>query len=85
MKPGRFASECSVASRLRVVEEPVPVHGIAEKLSAKHSSKLFCRALDILHVGAAIRLGCAKFVTGDAGQFRLAEAAGLRVTNVFKN
>lgn len=69
---------------LRVVLEPGPVHDIAENLSAKHTGKLLCRALDILHVGAAMHLGCATFVTGDARQFKLAKAAGLKAIDIFK-
>lgn len=69
---------------LRVVPEPGPIHDIAEDLSSQHTHRILCRALDILHVSAAIHLGCATFVTGDARQFKLAEAAGLKARDVFK-
>lgn len=77
-------SDIEDARLLRVVPEPGPIHDIAEDLSSKHTSKLLCRALDILHVGAAIHLGCATFVTGDARQCKLAKAAGLKAIDIFK-
>jgi predicted nucleic acid-binding protein len=50
----------------------------AEVLSALHASRLLSRSLDTLHVAAALELGCKRFVTFDARQARLAEAAGLK-------
>ena len=51
----------------------------AERLSALHSEKLGTRSLDILHVAAALVLGCASFLTFDQRQAALARAAGLKV------
>jgi predicted nucleic acid-binding protein len=77
-------SDIGAGRLLRVVLEPGPLHEIAEGLSAKHTGKLLCRALDILHVSAAVHLGCARFVTGDARQFKLAREAGLKAVDIFK-
>lgn len=68
----------------RIAPEAGHIHAIAEELSSRHTNRILCRALDILHVGSAISLGCGVFVTGDARQFRLAKAAGLRAIDIFK-
>lgn len=51
----------------------------AEHLSASHSETLGTRSLDILHVAAATVLGAREFLTFDARQAALAEAAGMTV------
>lgn len=51
----------------------------AERLSASHSERLGTRSLDILHVAAALVLGCGVFHTFDTRQAKLAKAAGLKV------
>jgi predicted nucleic acid-binding protein len=52
---------------------------IAEQLSEAYAWRFKTRALDTLHVAAAITLGRGHFLTFDAPQRRLAEAAGLAV------
>jgi predicted nucleic acid-binding protein len=69
---------------VRIAPEPSHLHDIAENLSARHTSRILCRALDILHVSAAISLGCGVFATGDARQFNLAKAAGLKPIDIFR-
>jgi predicted nucleic acid-binding protein len=54
----------------------------AEALSARHTLRTLCRSLDLLHVAAALELGCTRFVTLDTGQSRLAAACGLNVINL---
>ncbi len=56
------------------------VHVRAEALARQHAAVLGTRTLDILHVAACVALRTRDFVTGDARQASLAEAAGLRVT-----
>lgn len=56
------------------------VHVRAETLAREHAAALGTRTLDILHVAASQALRTRDFVTGDARQASLAEAAGLRVT-----
>lgn len=51
-------------------------------LSAVHAARLLCRSLDVLHVAAALELGCSRFVSGDDRQLALASAEGLEVTDV---
>ena len=51
----------------------------SERLSAEFSPKLGTRSLDVLHVAAALVLGCPAFLTFDKRQAELAKAAGLRV------
>ena len=51
----------------------------AERLSALHSETIGTRSLDILHVAAALVLGCGKFLTFDIRQAELAGLAGLNV------
>jgi predicted nucleic acid-binding protein len=51
----------------------------AERLSASYSERIGTRFLDILHVAAALVLGCEVFHTFDTRQAKLAKAAGLKV------
>ncbi len=60
----------------------VDVYVQAESLSRRHTAIMGTRSLDILHVAAAIVLGTSAFVTHDARQAGLADAAGLRVTTL---
>lgn len=53
----------------------------ASKLSRAHSERLGSRAIDLLHVAAAISLKCELFLTGDDRQARLAQAEGLEVVS----
>ncbi len=69
----------------RLAQTPVDLYSVferAEALSARHTSRLLSRSLDILHVAAALELGCTRFVSFDARQVKLAAAAGLRATTV---
>ncbi len=54
----------------------------AEVLSAQHAMQLGFRALDLLHVAAAITIGAVWFITCDARQLALAKAAGLRADQI---
>jgi predicted nucleic acid-binding protein len=51
----------------------------AENLAAAHTETLGVRSFDLLHVALAITLGATEFLTFDARQATLAEAAGLKV------
>jgi predicted nucleic acid-binding protein len=51
----------------------------AENLAAAHTETLGVRSFDLLHVALAITLGATEFLTFDARQAILAEAAGLKV------
>ena len=52
------------------------------QLSRRHAEKLLCRSLDILHVALAVELGCARFVSSDARQLALVQAAGLKPIDI---
>ncbi len=54
------------------------VYQIAERLSARHTSRVGNRALDTLHVATALHLGAKDFLSFDARQRLLARAEGLR-------
>ena len=73
------------AGRLaRIDPETRRLQDLAEDLSSYHTSRILCRALDILHVSAARYLGCSIFVTGDARQSKLAKSASLKPIDIFK-
>ncbi len=52
------------------------------QLSRRHAEKLLCHSLDILHVAAAVELGCMRFVSADERQLTLAQAVGLRPVDI---
>ena len=54
----------------------------AESLSTRYAQRFLSRSLDLLHVAAALELGCASFVTLDARQARLAVASGLKTLDL---
>jgi predicted nucleic acid-binding protein len=51
----------------------------ASELSRKHTPKLGCRSLDVLHVASAVELNLKYFVTFDLRQQQLAKAVGLKL------
>ena len=53
----------------------------ADRLSASHTEQDGYRALDLLHVGAALALGAKTFFTYDVRAADLARSAGLKVLN----
>lgn len=55
------------------------VHGMAERLSEKHTVPGGHRLVDILHVATALHLESREFLTFDANQKKLAQAEGLKV------
>lgn len=56
-----------------------PVMTEAERLSSQFSETFGTRSLNILHVAAALVLGCGVFLTFDRCQAELAKAIGLTV------
>jgi predicted nucleic acid-binding protein len=68
-----------------LVRAAPPLEGMTtetEQLSAVHSEKLGTRAIDILHVAAALVLGLSDFLAFDSRQRSPAAAAGLRVPSL---
>ncbi len=71
------------AQRLADVSPDWPkVFHEAVQLSRRHAEKLLCRSLDVLHVAAAVEVGCARFVSADERQLALAKAAGLKPVDI---
>ena len=54
----------------------------AANLAAAHTERLGARAIDLLHVAAALTLESELFLTTDARQAQLAKAEGLKVMSV---
>jgi predicted nucleic acid-binding protein len=54
----------------------------AANLSTAHTERLGARAIDLLHIAAAITLESDVFFTTDTRQAQLAKAAGLKVVSV---
>jgi len=63
------------------VDWPKVFHEAAQ-LSRRHSARLLCRSLDILHVAVAVELGCLRFVSADERQLALAGEAGLKPVDI---
>jgi predicted nucleic acid-binding protein len=69
----------------RLWKVPLDLHATvarAESLSARHAQRFLSRSLDLLHVAASLELGCARFVTLDTRQARLAAACGLKTIDL---
>jgi predicted nucleic acid-binding protein len=67
---------------VRPVTDWPAVFAQAADLADRHTASLGSRALDLLHVAAAVRGGARRFVTADARQSTLARRAGLPTTRV---
>jgi len=61
----------------QVVPIDANVFELARSLSEQHGRALRNRALDVLHVAAAVQFGASAFATFDDRQGRLAEEVGL--------
>jgi hypothetical protein len=60
--------------------EVIPLTSVLERAAIRSLEASPMRAMDALHVGAAIVAGVDLFVTADARQFEGAQAAGLKAT-----
>jgi predicted nucleic acid-binding protein len=76
---GRLERLISRRTLLEVSIDADATLGLALKLSLAHTERLGTRAIDLLHVGAALTLETELFLTADARQAQLAKAAGLGV------
>jgi len=72
--------------RLRRLVEAAPswqeVFMRCGQISATSTEKIGCRSLDLLHVAAALVLGCDEIVSLDNRQLSAAQVAGLRATRI---
>ena len=67
----------------RLERPPYELAGLfqrAESLSGKHAISTLARTLDILHVAAALEIGCKQFVSFDKRQRNLAGREQLKVS-----
>ncbi|MBI4411233.1 MAG: type II toxin-antitoxin system VapC family toxin [Deltaproteobacteria bacterium] len=55
---------------------------VALQLSYRHTRKIGCRSLDILHVSLASSFECSHFISFDDRQIRLARKAGLKPVRI---
>lgn len=56
----------------------------AGRLSEAHAGTTPARTLDILHIGAALELGCTTMVSGDERQLRVATAEQMHCVDIRK-
>ena len=74
-----FRSDIDAGRLARPDYELAEVFIQAERLSAKHSGDIGSRSLDVLHVAAALRCGCASMASFDERQRKIAVLAGLKL------
>jgi len=79
---GRLDRFISRRTLLEVSPNTDAVFARALELSTSHTERLGARAIDVLHVAAALALESELFLTTDARQGQLAKAAGLQVVSV---
>jgi predicted nucleic acid-binding protein len=66
----------------RVAIEWPSALAMAIELASRHTSRIGCRSLDLLHVAAAVVSGSRRFVTADRRQGTIARRAGLATTRL---
>ena len=76
---GAFNADVAARRFERPVYDIGEVFYRAEQLSAQHSSVLGTRSLDLLHVAAALEIGCTVFASYDERQRKCAALCGLKV------
>ena len=74
-----FAADVMAGFWQRCVLNALALRQRVVTLSAKYTPTLGTRTLDLLHVAAALELGCTDFLTFDQRQRRAAQAEGLKV------
>lgn len=79
---GRLANYLARRAFLEVTTELEAAIFRATQLSVAHTERIGARAIDLLHVAAAIMLESELFLTTDGRQSELAKAEGLKVTLV---
>jgi predicted nucleic acid-binding protein len=79
---GRIAADLEAGVLRRVaVDWPAALAGAIE-LAGRHSARVGCRSLDLLHVSAAMLSATDRFVTADRRQSTVARHAGLLTTRI---
>lgn len=76
---GHFQDDIDAGRYERPAYELPAVFRRAETLSEAHALATKCRSLDLLHVAAALMIGCREFASFDERQRAVARKAGLTV------
>ena len=79
---GRLEQFIALRTLLDVTLPLESVSTRATKLSSAHTERIGARAIDLLHVAAAITLESELFLTTDERQAQLAKAEGLKVVSL---
>jgi predicted nucleic acid-binding protein len=79
---GRLENYLARRAFLEVTTELEAAISRATQLSVAHTERIGARAIDLLHVAAAMMLESELFLTTDGRQSELAKAEGLKVTLV---
>jgi len=79
---GRLKSFLARRTLLDVAPDMDEVITLAAELATRHTERLGMRAMDLLHVAAAMALDSEVFLTTDDRQAQLAKAEGLNVLTV---
>lgn len=79
---GRLKSFLARRTLLDVAPDMDEVITLAAELATRHTERLGMRAIDLLHVAAAMALDSEVFLTTDDRQAQLAKAEGLNVLTV---
>jgi predicted nucleic acid-binding protein len=79
---GRLEQLAARRSLLETLVDMDTVTARATELSRRHTERLGTRAIDLLHVAAALVLEAEVFLTADERQSQLAKAEALEVVNV---
>ncbi len=74
-----FQADIAAGFWQRAALGPVSLRNRAMTLAARHTPTLGTRTLDLLHVAAALELGCTDFLSFDHRQRQAAQAEGLNV------
>ncbi len=74
-----FRADVSAGRMARPAYDLGAVYARAEQLSARYSGDLGTRSLDLLHVAAALEIGCTVFASFDDRQRKCAAQTGLEI------
>lgn len=69
----------------RLCWTPLELAGVfadARILAERHTARVLCRSLDVLHVAAAKVIGCRRLISGDDRQLKLARAMRLTAIDI---
>jgi predicted nucleic acid-binding protein len=74
-----FRSDIDSGRLERFAYDLAGIFSSAERLSLKHSARIGARSMDLLHIAAAIEIGCSHFASFDKRQRECAALEGLTI------